>query len=121
GERVCDVIVEEHYADPKIVELSKHTVNLFCSPHGTEEQQEIEKRVRIDLLGKSKDDWMVAPQHVIFSPDGKVLSSVAYFLSIGELEWMWAEALRKHEKGFEWKYGDRVRAPAGLEEEKAAT
>ena len=59
GERVCDVIVAEHYADPKIVELSRNTINLFCSPHGSAEQQELEKRVRIDLLKKGADDWMV--------------------------------------------------------------
>ena len=29
------MIIAEHYTDPKLVALSRHTVNLFCSPHGT--------------------------------------------------------------------------------------
>ena len=97
GERVCDVIVDEHYCDSKILKLSKNTVNLFCSPHGTAAQKTMEQRLRTQLLKKSADDWIVAPQHVIFSPDGKLLSSVPYFLSVGELEWLWAEALKKHD------------------------
>lgn len=121
GERVCDVILVEHYCDSKIIALSRHTVNLFCSPHGTAAQKEMERRVRIDLLKKSEKDWMVAPQHVIFSPDGKVISSVSYFLSVGELEWMWAEALRKHDSDFQWQYGERVRAPGQLKLEKVET
>ena len=121
GERVCDVILAEHYRDPKITALSRHTVNLFCSPHGTAAQKEMEHRVRINLLKKSVNDLMVAPQHVIFSPDGKVISSVPYFLSIGELEWMWAESLRKHDSDFQWKYGERVRAPSRLKLAKVET
>lgn len=116
GERVCDVIIDEHYCDPKIVTLSRQTVNLFCSPHGTDLQQQTEFRVRTELLKKAPSDWMAAPQHVIFSPDGKLISSVSYFLAIGELEWLWVDALRKHDKTFQWKSGDRVRAPAGLKQ-----
>ncbi len=121
GERVCDVILAEHYRDSKITALSRHTVNLFCAAHGTEAQKEMDYRVRIDLLKMSEKDWMVAPQHVIFSPDGKVISSVPYFLSVGELEWMWAEALRKHDGDFKWKYGERVRAPSRLKLAKVET
>lgn len=121
GERVCDVIVEEHYCDSKIIALSRNTVNLFCSPHGTAAQKTMEQRLRTDLLKKSADDWIVAPQHVIFSPDGKLMSSVPYFLSVGELEWLWAEALKKHDKSFQWKYGERVRAPGRLQQAEVKT
>ena len=121
GERVCDVILAEHYCDSKITALSRKTVNLFCSPHGTELQKRTEFRVRTQLLKKSPSDWMVAPQHVIFSPDGKLISSVPYFLSVGELEWMWAEALKKHVPDFKWKYGERVRAPSRLKKENVET
>ncbi len=121
GERVCDVILAEHYCDRRIVALSRNTVNLFCSPHGTAAQKQMEQRVRVDLLKKSADDLIVAPQHVVFSPDGKMISSVPYFLSVGELEWMWAEALRKHDPGFQWEYGERVRAPGRLKTAKVET
>jgi len=121
GERVCDVILAEHYCDSKITALSRHTVNLFCSPHGTALQKRTEFRVRTGLLKKSPSDWMVAPQHVIFSPDGKLISSVPYFLAIGELEWMWAEALKKHDPNFQWKFGERVRAPSRLKQENVET
>lgn len=121
GERVCDVIVAEHYNDPKVVALSRKTVNVFCSPHGTKAQQEMEKRVRIDLLNKGADDYMVAPQHVFFTPGGKILKSVSYYVSPGELEWMWVEALRSLDKDFAWELSDRVRAPRQLKLAKVET
>lgn len=114
GERVCDVIVAEHYSDPRLVELSKRTVNLFCSPHGTPAQIEMEKRVRIDLLKKDETTWMVAPQHVMFTPEGELIWAVPYYISAGELEWMWVEAIRKVDPDFAWEPGDRYRAPAKL-------
>ncbi len=120
GERVCDLIVSEHYSDSKIVELARKTVNVFCSPHGTAEQRELEKRVRIDLLKKDASAWMVAPQHVFFTPTGKIISSASYAISVGELEWMWAEALRAQDETFKWEYSDRMRAPRQLQAKKTA-
>lgn len=114
GERVCDVIIGEHYNDPKLVELSRQTVNLFCSPHGTTAQKELEKRVRIDLLKGDTSTWMVAPQHVIFMPDGKLVWAVPYYITAGELEWMLVEAIRKVKPKFEWQATDRYRAPRSL-------
>lgn len=114
GERVCDVIIAEHYTDPRIVELSRNTINLFCSPHGTEVQRELEKRVRIDLLKKDASTWMVAPQHVVFMPDGELVWAVPYYVTAGELEWMWVQAIRKVRPDFPWEPGDRYRAPRAL-------
>ncbi len=114
GERVCDVIIAEHYSDPKLVELSKHTINLFCSPHGTPEQRELEKRVRIDLLKGDESTWMVAPQHCVFLPDGTLVWAVPYYIAAGELEWMWVEGIRKVDAAFEWTPTDRYRAPRKL-------
>ncbi|MFT7536640.1 MAG: hypothetical protein ACI85K_002594 [Hyphomicrobiaceae bacterium] len=114
GERVCDVIIAEHYTDPKLVELSQQTVNLFCSPHGTDAQKELEKRVRIDLLKGDTSTWMVAPQHVVFMPDGTLIWAVPYYITAGELEWMLVEATRKVKPKFEWEATDRYRAPRSL-------
>lgn len=114
GERVCDVIIAEHYNDPKLVQLSRQTVNLFCSPHGTAAQKELEKRVRIDLLKGDTSTWMVAPQHVVFMPDGKLVWAVPYYITAGELEWMLVEAIRKVKPEFEWPATDRYRAPRSL-------
>ncbi|MFT4513440.1 MAG: hypothetical protein ACI89X_001337 [Planctomycetota bacterium] len=114
GERVCDVIIAEHYNDPKLVQLSKQTVNVFCSPHGTAAQKELEKRVRIDLLKGDTTTWMVAPQHVVFMPDGKLVWAVPYYITAGELEWMLVEAIRKVKPEFAWEATDRYRAPRSL-------
>ncbi|MFQ5505616.1 MAG: HEAT repeat domain-containing protein [Planctomycetota bacterium] len=68
------------------------------------------------------EDWIVAPQHIFISPEGEVLSSVPYQITVGELEWMMLHAIRMLDPDFEWKETGRMRAPRRLkmkETEKA--
>lgn len=123
GERANDEAVALHYRDPAIVALSKNTVNLFGSigNHGKkcarvagltcEQHQRIEMRAREYLLKIPEGEPVIAPQHLFATPDGKVLLSCVYQITVGELEWLFAEALKKHDPEFKYELKGRSRAP----------
>lgn len=113
GERANDLMAGTLYRSPKIVELTKSTVNLVanreehrdgmrdcarlggipCSAH---------RSVDVGMRGRGwvRPDprgFVVAPQHVWIAPNGKVLISVPYQVSEAELVWCFHEALRIHD------------------------
>jgi len=126
GERANEELLRLHYRDGKISKLSKSCVNLFASanPGGKrgsrvsglshDQAAQIEMRVREKFLGIGPDQDVVAPQHLLVSPEGKILLSVSYRITVGELEWMIVTALRKLDPQFEWTLSDRMRAPKRL-------
>ncbi|HEX5053884.1 MAG TPA: HEAT repeat domain-containing protein [Planctomycetota bacterium] len=122
GERANDELVADHYKDPTLARLSTHTINVFCSistearvPGVTaSQQQEAERRARLEVLKIGPGEDVIAPQHVFLDAGGAVLSSVAYRITKGELEWAWVDAIRKVDPGFEWQLSPAARAPARL-------
>ena len=121
GERANDEIAADHYKDPILVKLSRNTINLFCSNNlhkksggctrckGTTcaAHRKSDFDVRRKILGVDGDAALVAPQHLFVSPEGKVIHSAAYFITKGELEWMWVDAIREIQPTFDWAPGGR--------------
>ncbi len=129
GESVCKQLVDRHYKNSKVVKLSRLTVNLFaskyfhkggittCSRAGNipcAAHQQIEKDVRREVLkiGAGKD--VVAPNHFFLAPDGKILFSVPYMITEGQLEWCLAEAIRRVDSSFTVQLSGSARAPRRL-------
>lgn len=115
GERESDAIAEVHSRDTPLLRLSEHSQNflLRVGPHA--DPQPDEERVLADYIGTEADQPYAVPYHIFVDPgtsgEGKVISSVAYGLTAGQLEWAWADAAKAHDPQFEWTLGDRARAP----------
>lgn len=123
GERANDELVEDHYQDPTLARLSANTLNVFCST-ATEarvrgvtvaQQQAAEQQARLQVQKIGPGEDVIAPQHVFLGPDGTVLSSVAYRITKGELEWVLLDAIRKVDPTFTWQLSPGARAPARLD------
>src|SRR6185436_149263 len=119
----------DHYKDPVITKLTTNTLNLFCSrfDHGSGDQpckrcgtvpcsahMAIEKAVRAKILKPADGGDVVSPQHVFLDPDGKVILSVQYEITKGELEWCFYTALKKVDPAFNWTLSASARAPRRL-------
>lgn len=126
-ERANDEMAREVYKDATLVELSKHSVNLFCSQdsHGgtctrvggglhCEDHQKAEIAVRERVLGIKAGDPVIAPQHLFLAPDGSVISSVAYRVTKAELEWMWVAAIKHVDANANVQPSARAKAPHEL-------
>jgi hypothetical protein len=128
GERGSDVMRESHYRDAKITALAKETVNLLIEV-GPGRVPADERKVRERYLKVEPDALVAVPHHLWIKPGaagepGELLSSVAYQMTPGQLEWAWADAIQKVRPDFEWKPDDRARAPESLlygEAEKEGT
>ncbi|MBI4878221.1 MAG: HEAT repeat domain-containing protein [Planctomycetes bacterium] len=140
GERANDQMVAVHYQDPVIAKLAQKTVNLFASrfDHGSGEgpcprcgvipcarHMEVERAVRGKWVAEAADGTVVAPQHVFLDAAGKVILSVPYQVTVGELEWCFVTAIRKLDPEFPWTLSQKARAPRrlvmeGVAEEEAA-
>jgi tetratricopeptide (TPR) repeat protein len=122
GERANDELVADHYKDPTIGRLSACTVNVFCSiaaePRvpgvSPAQQQAAEKAARLQVLKIGPGEDVIAPQHVFVGPDGTVLTAVPYRVTKGELEWTWADAIKRVDPSFAWQLSAAARAPARL-------
>jgi hypothetical protein len=126
GERANDEMANDVYKDSALVELSKQTVNLFCSKDdhgakctrvagiGCEDHKKCEIAVRERILGKKEGEPVVAPQHLFLAPDGSVISSVAYRVTKAELEWMWVAAIKKLNPAATVQPTQRAKAPHEL-------
>lgn len=123
GERANDEVIADHYRDATLAKLSAATINVFCSIANevrvagvtVSQQQAAEQRARLQVLAIGPGEDVIAPQHVFVGPDGKVLSSVAYRVTKGELEWAWVDAIRKVDAKFEWQLSPAARAPRLLD------
>lgn len=128
GERANDQMVSDHYQDDTLVKLSLETVNLFCSNNihtrtgrcprckgpSCAEHRANDFAVRRKILKVDGEVPIVAPQHLFVAPDGAIINSASYFITKGELEWMWARAIKTTRPDFDHKPSGRVRAPEQL-------
>lgn len=113
GERGSDGIIA-HYRDSDVRKLSGNCVCLRIDV-GTERPSADERDVLQRYLGAAPREPIVVPHHVIVHPDGKtILSSAAYQMTAGQLEWFMADGIKQLDPTFEWPLGERARAPEGL-------
>lgn len=132
GERANDQMVEDHYRDSTLVKLSKNTINLFCSnnTHGNGSCKRCkgttcaihrtnDYQVRRKILQVDGETSVVAPQHLFLDGDGKIINSATYFITKGELEWLWVQAIQAVQSDFKWTPSERYRAPASLKKGSA--
>ncbi len=106
GERANDQMVEKVYKDRDIKGLAAETVNLIASAdrhrksgkcprfgcESCEQHRFVDIAVREEVLKPSATGAVIAPQHVFCAPDGSVILSVPYGISVSELEWCFHEA-----------------------------
>ena len=125
GERANNQMVGEHYRDSEIQKLSRHTINMFCSNNVHKKtgnctrckgttcaiHRDNDFQVRRKFLNVDGNEAIVAPQHLFVSPEGKIITSVSYFITKGELEWMFVNAIRELNPEFAWTPRGRSRAP----------
>ncbi len=126
GEAVCEELANDHYRDARIVDLSRHMICLFASKYfhcggknpcpmagsiTCVDHQHVEREVREKVMKIKDDREMPAPNHLFLGPDGKLLFSVSYMITKGELEWCMWEAIRKSDPDFSWRLGNGARAP----------
>ncbi len=108
GEKANDRAAEDVYHDKAVVALTESTVNLIGSrfEHGSStckrfgvvecgQHQQIEKKIRLQVLQAPPEADIVAPQHIWLSPAGEVLLSVPYELPVPQLLWCFVTALNK--------------------------
>jgi hypothetical protein len=118
GERGSDAMRESHYRDGRIGSLAKETVNLLIEV-GPGRVPADERKVRERYLKVEPDALVAVPHHLWVKPGaagepGELMSSVAYQMTVGQLEWAWADAIKKVRPDFEWEADDRARAPESL-------
>ena len=106
GERANDQMAEKVYKDRDIKDLASETVNLVASAdrhrksgkcprfgcESCEQHRFVDISVREEVLKPSATGAVIAPQHVFCAPDGSVILSVPYGISVSELEWCFHEA-----------------------------
>jgi hypothetical protein len=128
GERANERMAASVYHEPALVELSKSAICLVASAsdHGTgaecarfgsiacSDHRRIDSAARQSVLKPDKEGFVVAPQHVLLDPDGKVILSVPYEISADELEWCLATAIVKLDPSFDGKVSASARAPRRL-------
>jgi hypothetical protein len=109
GERANDRMVDKVYQDKTVLSLTEKSINLICSRFehtrtGTckrfgsvscEEHQLSDKAMRLEVLKLPADTALVAPQHIFLAPDGKILFSVAYEITVKQLQWCLVTAINK--------------------------
>ncbi|HEX6810502.1 MAG TPA: HEAT repeat domain-containing protein [Planctomycetota bacterium] len=122
GERANDELVADHYKDPTLARLSLRTINVFCSAASearvpgvtVSQQQAAEQKARLQVLKIAPGEDVIAPQHVFLDGNGVLLSTIAWRVTKGELEWAWVDACRKLDPKFEWQLSPGARAPRRL-------
>ncbi len=129
GERANDRMVKEMYKEKSILELSTSTINLIasnsthsqgdktCKRFGgvsCPEHRRVDVSVRGSVLKPDAEGYVIAPQHVWLGPDGAVILSVPYAISVPEMEWCFVTALRTLDPGFQFKLSSGARAPRAL-------
>lgn len=113
GERGSDAVIE-HYRDSRIVKLSRHCVCLRIDVGG--ERPDADERAVLErYLGAEPREPVVVPHHVMVGSDGEtIISSAAYQLTAGQLEWLIVDAFEKAGADLEWELGEGARAPEDL-------
>ncbi|MFT4647704.1 MAG: hypothetical protein ACI9X4_000917 [Glaciecola sp.] len=125
NERGNDRMVKDVYGDRTILKLSGSTVNLVasvarhntsgkCSHLGTitcKQHRAVEGKVNGTILKPDALGHVVAPQHVWLDGDGKVLISVPYEVTAGELEWCFHEAGRRNDPDYAGQESSKSKRP----------
>lgn len=125
GTYASERLVDYYYLDGKIVALCGNTVNLFASDFVMKREEKIcafgahipcvfHDELLEKIEGLENQGAFIVPYHIFLGPDGKVLFSVPYKLTLGELEWCLAEAVRKVDPAFKWELSAGARAPARI-------
>lgn len=113
GERDSEALLGT-YRDASVRKLTRSCVCLrvdIATERGDEDRLAVLER----FLDAPPREPYLAPHHVIVHPDGKtVISSAAYRMTAGQLEWFVADGIRKFDGSFQWPRSDRMRAPEGL-------
>lgn len=128
-ERANDQMVEVHYKDAEICRLAERTVALFGSRFDHDSKARpcrragvvtcaahmaVEKAVRREVLPGEFTGEVIAPQHLFLDGEGRILLSVPYQITPGEMEWCLVTAIRKLEPEFAWKLSGSARPPRRL-------
>jgi hypothetical protein len=129
GERANDRMAKDVYTDKLIEELAGRTLNLVASndSHAADgktcprfgqvtckEHRHVDIDVRGEVLSPDEEGYVVAPQHVFLGPDGGVLLSVPYEVSVPELEWCFITALKTVDPDLALELSKDARPPKRL-------
>jgi|688.fasta_scaffold01819_9 HEAT repeat protein len=110
GEAANDRMVKKVYTDKAVIEQSSRTLNIIASASehagaGKDcarfegltcmDHRRSDTVARQQFLKADAQGFVVAPQHLFLGPDGKVILSVPYEISAGELVWCFATAQAK--------------------------
>lgn len=129
GEAANERMVQKVYTDPEVVELANLCLPLAASvsPHPSwdgecdrfpgilcDEHRSVEAQIRKRVLKTPADEQIVAPQHLFLAPNGDVLLSVAYEITVPELAWCLATAIRMADPESKVKLPSGTRAPKRL-------
>ncbi|MDF1839775.1 MAG: hypothetical protein P1V35_18060, partial [Planctomycetota bacterium] len=124
-EKGNDRMVENVYTDRTFLKLAGQTVNMVASvgrhkssgkcPHlGTDtcaEHRAVEAKANGKILKPDAAGHVVAPQHVWLNGEGKVLLSVPYEITAGEMEWCFHEAGRRLDPNYAGKESSKSKRP----------
>jgi len=129
GERANDVLATKTYGEKSFEELAARTVNALASAaehaalgkpctrfDGLEcmHHRRTDTEARAQVLKSDAEGSVVAPQHVWLAPDGKLLLSVPYSVTLEELNWCMVTALHEVDPKSEAKMPANARAPRRL-------
>ena len=129
GERANDVLATQTYQERVFQELSLRTVNALASAQehsalgkpcprfdGLEcmDHRRTDTEARTQVLKPDAEGSVVAPQHVWLGPDGKVLLSVPYSVTLEELAWCMVTAILEVDPKSDVKMPANARSPRRL-------
>jgi hypothetical protein len=129
GERANDYLANKTYKERSFLDYSTRTVNALASAQehtalgkpcnrfsGLEciDHRRTDTAARGQVLKADSEGSVIAPQHVWIAPDGKLLFSVAYSITLDELNWCMVTALREVDPKTDAKMPSNARAPRRL-------
>jgi uncharacterized membrane protein YgcG len=128
GERANERMIADVYPEKKIEELAALTLNMVATncwqgkasackafkPLTPEELRELDVQIREKVLQPDDQGYVVAPQHVFLAPDGSVILSVPYEVTVHELEWCFVTAIQTVDPEAEVAMSSKARAPKRL-------
>lgn len=129
GERANERMAKSVYPDKTIKKLAEQTVNVVAmsmdayEDRGTrldldgltvDQLRKLDIDIRREVLKPDALGFVVAPQHVFLAPDGTVLLSVPYEVTVHELEWCFVHALAKVDPEHAPKASSAARPPKRL-------
>ncbi len=129
NERANDELVKVHYQDERIIKLASQCACLFASvaEHGSgndpcprcgsvtcADHRAVEHDARARWMKSGATGEIVAPAHLFIDGSGKVLMSVNYSITRGELEWCLYSAIKACDPKFTWEMSSAAHAPRRL-------